>query len=144
MVDTDILLGGFGLFGGRGEYVGKIKLFDIGTEGGDQEGDGDLLAESDEIAYECGARQKYPILFDEAVTLHSGRWYVAWARVSGPSSDCGSSGQAQVTTEDQIQFYFKSFTIGLAHRPQSREDRSHMDPRSNRSHKHQHYRGAGF
>ena len=33
---------------------------------------------------------------------------MAWARVSGPSSDCGSSGQAQVTTEDQIQFYFKS------------------------------------
>ena len=31
MVDTDILLGGFGLFGGRGEYVGKIKLFDIGN-----------------------------------------------------------------------------------------------------------------
>ena len=108
MVDTDILLGGFGLFGGRGEYVGKIKLFDIGTEGGEQEGDGDLLAESDEVAYECGARQKYPILFDEAVTIHAGRWYVAWARVSGPSSDCGSSGQAQVTTDDQIQFYFKS------------------------------------
>ena len=76
LIFADILLGGFGLFGGRGEYVGKIKLFDIGTEGGDQEGDGDLLSESDEIAYECGARQKYPILFDEAVTLHSGRWYV--------------------------------------------------------------------
>ena len=76
MADTDILLGGFGLFGGRGEYVGKIKLFDIGTEGGEQEGDGDLLAESDEMAYECGARQKYPILFDEAVTIHAGRWYV--------------------------------------------------------------------
>ena len=44
----------------------------------------------------------------------------------------------------KIQFYFKSFTIGLDHRPQSREDRSHMDPRSNRSHKHQHYRGASF
>ena len=26
MVDTDILLGGFGLFGGRGEYFGKIKV----------------------------------------------------------------------------------------------------------------------
>ena len=76
MTDTDILLGGFGLFGGRGEYVGKIKLFDIGTDGGDQEGDGDLLAESDEVAYECGARQKYPILFDEAVTIHAGKWYV--------------------------------------------------------------------
>ena len=36
-------MGGFGLFGGRGEYVDKIKLFDIGTEGGEQEGDGDLL-----------------------------------------------------------------------------------------------------
>ncbi len=38
MADTDILLGGFGLFGGRGEYVGKIKLFDIGVDGGDQVG----------------------------------------------------------------------------------------------------------
>ena len=54
-----MLLGGFGLFGGRGEYIGKIKLFDIGIEGGDQEGDGELLAESDEIAYECGARYDF-------------------------------------------------------------------------------------
>ena len=108
MSDTDVLLGGFGLFGGRGEYVGKIKLFDIGMDGGDQEGDGDLLAESEEVTYECGARQKFPILFDDPVVLSAGRWYIAWARVSGPSSDCGSSGQTQVTTEDQIQFHFKS------------------------------------
>lgn len=26
MADSDILLGGFGLFGGRGEYTGKIKV----------------------------------------------------------------------------------------------------------------------
>lgn len=26
MADTDILLAGFGLFGGRGEYAGKIKV----------------------------------------------------------------------------------------------------------------------
>ena len=26
MCDTDILLGGFGLFGGRGEYFGRIKV----------------------------------------------------------------------------------------------------------------------
>ena len=25
MADMDVLLGGFGLFGGRGEYLGKIK-----------------------------------------------------------------------------------------------------------------------
>lgn len=86
MVDTEILLGGFGLFGGRGEYIGKIKLFDIGMEGGDlQEQDGELLAESEEVTYECGARQKYPILFDEPVPIQAGRWYIAWARVSGPS-----------------------------------------------------------
>ena len=88
-------MGGFGLFGGRGEYVGKIKLFDIGTEGGEQEGDGDLLCESEEITYECGARQKYPIMFEEPVPITAGKWYVAWDRVSGPSSDCGSSGQGQ-------------------------------------------------
>lgn len=26
MADSDILLGGFGLFGGRGDYIGKIKV----------------------------------------------------------------------------------------------------------------------
>nr|CAD7599383.1 unnamed protein product [Timema genevievae] len=40
--------------------------------------------------------------------FQANRWYVAWARVSGPSSDCGSSGQGMVTTEDQVVFYFKS------------------------------------
>lgn len=107
MVDTDILLGGMGLFGGRGEYVGKIKLFDIGPEGGEQESEGELIAESEDISYECAARQKYPILFDEPLPIQAGRWYVAWARVTGPSSDCGSSGQIQVITEEQIQFNFK-------------------------------------
>nr|CAD7200761.1 unnamed protein product [Timema douglasi] len=108
MADTDILLGGFGLFGGRGEYTGKIKLFDIGMDGGEQETDGEMLAETEEVPYECGPRQKYPMLFEEPISLHANRWYVAWARVSGPSSDCGSSGQGMVTTEDQVVFYFKS------------------------------------
>lgn len=69
MADTDILLGGFGLFGGRGEYTGKIKLLDIGPDGGEQEGDGDVLSETEEIPYECGPRQKYPMLFDEPISL---------------------------------------------------------------------------
>lgn len=108
MPDTDILLGGYGLFGGRGEYTAKIKLFDIGIDGGDQENDGELLAETEEIPYECGPRQKYSILFDEPVSLQANRWYVAWVKVSGPSSDCGSGGQGMVTAEDQVMFYFKS------------------------------------
>lgn len=108
MADNDILLGGFGLFGGRGEYTAKLKLFDIGPDGGEQEGDGEILAETDEVPYECAARQKYPILFEEPIPLQANRWYVAWARISGPSSDCGSSGQSVVNTEDQVIFYFKS------------------------------------
>lgn len=108
MADTDILVGGFGLFGGRGEYIAKLRLYDIGPDGGEQEGDGDVLAETEETPYECGARQKYPVLFDEPVLCQANRWYVAWARVSGPSSDCGSSGQSVVNTDDQVVFYFKS------------------------------------
>ena len=33
----------------REEYVGNIKLFDIGADGGEKEGDGDLLCESVDI-----------------------------------------------------------------------------------------------
>lgn len=69
MADTDILLGGFGLFGGRGEYTAKLKLLDIGPNGGEQEIDGELLAETEEIPYECGPRQKYAMLFDEPIQL---------------------------------------------------------------------------
>ena len=58
--------------------------------------------------YECGARQKYPIMFEKPVQLVAGKWYVAWARISGPSNDSGSSGQGQVSTEVQIMFCFKS------------------------------------
>ncbi|KAF3825748.1 hypothetical protein GH733_006575, partial [Mirounga leonina] len=100
--DTDILLGGLGLFGGRGEYTAKIKLFELGPDGGDHETDGDLLAETDVLAYDCAAREKYAMMFDEPVLLQAGWWYVAWARVSGPSSDCGSHGQASITTDDGL------------------------------------------
>uniref|UniRef100_W5MG48 E3 ubiquitin-protein ligase MYCBP2 n=1 Tax=Lepisosteus oculatus TaxID=7918 RepID=W5MG48_LEPOC len=106
--DADILLGGLGLFGGRGEYTAKIKLFELGPDGGDHETDGDLLAETDVLAYDCAAREKYAMMFDEPVLLQSGWWYVAWARVSGPSSDCGSHGQATITTDDSVVFQFKS------------------------------------
>ena len=46
-----------------------FQLFELGMEGGDQETDGDLLAETEEMPYECGARQKYPMLFDEPVAV---------------------------------------------------------------------------
>ncbi|KAJ8916891.1 hypothetical protein NQ315_013359 [Exocentrus adspersus] len=69
MTDTDILLGGFGLYGGRGEYTAKLKLIDIGPDGGEQETDGELLAETEEMPYECGPRQKFSFFFDEPIHL---------------------------------------------------------------------------
>jgi E3 ubiquitin-protein ligase MYCBP2 len=30
MCDTDVLIGGIGLFGGRGEYTGKVKVGEAG------------------------------------------------------------------------------------------------------------------
>ncbi|CAG7827585.1 unnamed protein product [Allacma fusca] len=106
--DADVILGGFGLFGGRGENTAKIKVFDIGTEGGEIEGDGELLAESEEVPFECASRQKYRMMFPDPVQLQAGRWYVAWAHISGASSDCGSNGQTAVLAEDQVMFHFKS------------------------------------
>lgn len=44
-------------------------MFDIGVDGGEQETDGDMLAETEEVPYECGPRQKYPMLFEEPVPL---------------------------------------------------------------------------
>lgn len=37
-------------------FVCFFKLFELGVDGGENEGDGELLAETDEIPFECGAR----------------------------------------------------------------------------------------
>uniref|UniRef100_A0A2K6FCE5 E3 ubiquitin-protein ligase MYCBP2 n=1 Tax=Propithecus coquereli TaxID=379532 RepID=A0A2K6FCE5_PROCO len=89
-------------------HINVLRLFELGPDGGDHETDGDLLAETDVLAYDCAAREKYAMMFDEPVLLQAGWWYVAWARVSGPSSDCGSHGQASITTDDGVVFQFKS------------------------------------
>lgn len=88
-----------------------MQLLELGPDGGDHETDGDLLAETDVLAYDCAAREKYAMMFDEPVLLQLGWWYVAWARVSGPSSDCGSHGQATITTDDR--YLLESIEIQL-------------------------------
>lgn len=55
MCDTDILLGGIGVFGGRGEYSVIVSLFEEVGEL-DLQGDGELLVETDRTPYECGFR----------------------------------------------------------------------------------------
>ena len=32
------------------------QLYELGVDGGDNETDGELLAETEEVSYECGAR----------------------------------------------------------------------------------------
>lgn len=49
----DVNTVGFGMYGGRGEYTCKIKVFDLGMDGGGYEKDGTLLSETDEVPYEC-------------------------------------------------------------------------------------------
>lgn len=71
------------------------------------ERDGDLLTETDTIHYECLPRQKYQIFLDDPVLIQANRWYVIWASISGPSSDCGSNGNGILCTADQVVFHFK-------------------------------------
>jgi E3 ubiquitin-protein ligase MYCBP2 len=47
-------------------------------------------------------------MFQKSVNIVAGKWYLLWVKVSGPSSDCGSSGQNIVVGDDQVVFTFKS------------------------------------
>lgn len=37
-------------------FFSSFQLFELGPDGGDHETDGDLLAETDVLAYDCAAR----------------------------------------------------------------------------------------
>lgn len=108
MCDTDILMDGIGMYGGRGEYMCKIKIFDLGADGGGLEKDGIIIFELDDIPYFCPARTIHNIMFQKPVNIVAAKWYLLWVKVSGPSSDCGSNGQNIVVGDDQVVFTFKS------------------------------------
>ena len=76
MAGQNLIIGGFGLFGSGGEHVGKIQLFDIGIEGGNQEVAGELLAQSDVMTYQCEPGKTFSILFKEPVNITGQRWLV--------------------------------------------------------------------
>ncbi|CRK91253.1 CLUMA_CG004933, isoform A [Clunio marinus] len=108
MCDTDISMEGIGLYGGRGEYTCKIKIFELGFDGGGLEKDGTMIFEIDDIPYYCPARTIHNVMFQRPLKICAGKWYLLWVKVSGPSSDCGSSGQNIVVGDDQVVFTFKS------------------------------------
>ncbi|XP_065222944.1 E3 ubiquitin-protein ligase MYCBP2 isoform X3 [Planococcus citri] len=106
--DTDVLLGGIGLYGGRGHYHVRLKLLDIGYESDPEPKDGQVIISTDEIVYECSLKQTYPFMFEEPVLLQANRWYIIWAQIKGSPSDCGSSGLPYLVTDDEVVFHFKS------------------------------------
>lgn len=108
MCDTDILMDGIGMYGGRGEYMCKIKIFDLGADGGGLEKEGMIMFELDDIPYFCPARTIHNIMFQKPVNIVAAKWYLLWVKVSGPSSDCGSNGQNIIVADDQVVFTFKS------------------------------------
>ncbi|XP_055618511.1 E3 ubiquitin-protein ligase highwire isoform X2 [Toxorhynchites rutilus septentrionalis] len=108
MCDTDVIVAGFGMYGGRGEYTCKLKLFDLGYDGGNNEKDGVLISEVDDIPFECPSKCKYNITLPSPLTITAERWYLVQAKISGPSSDCGSSGQSTISTSDNVVFHFKT------------------------------------
>lgn len=75
-----IFLCGVGLFGGRGEYAAKIRL--VKVVGGDvDEQCVELLAESDEIVYECAPRETAVLQFNKKVLVNAEEWHVLWAQI---------------------------------------------------------------
>lgn len=103
----DVALAGYGLFGGRGEYLAKLKLLKIVNDDGDDR-HAETIAETDDIIYECAVREHAPLFFTKPIVVKAGEWHVAWVAVNGPSSDCGSSGLQTITTEDGVTFYFRN------------------------------------
>lgn len=96
------------MYGGRGEYTCKLKLFDLGYDGGNNEKDGVQIAEVEDVPFECPSKCKYNITLPNPVTISAERWYLVQAKISGPSSDCGSSGQSSINTSDNVMFHFKT------------------------------------
>lgn len=98
-------------------------MLDIGYECDPEPKDGQVLINTDEIVYECSLKQTYPFMFEEPILLQvifpftlklflrnvvlicsilqANRWYIIWAQIKGSPSDCGSSGQPYLVTDDE-------------------------------------------
>ncbi|KAE9549406.1 hypothetical protein FO519_007385 [Halicephalobus sp. NKZ332] len=106
-VSKEIFISGVGLFGGRGEYSAKIKLLKV--VGGELEDHCvELLAESDEVVYECAPRETAVIQLNKNVLVGAEEWYVLVAQIQGPSSDCGASGKSTIKAAGDVEFTFRN------------------------------------
>uniref|UniRef100_A0A915PSJ6 RCR-type E3 ubiquitin transferase n=1 Tax=Setaria digitata TaxID=48799 RepID=A0A915PSJ6_9BILA len=103
----DIRLLGVGLYGGRGEYIAKLKLYRLCPPDYDEQ-NVESLIESDEMLYECAPHDKAQLLFPRQVLVKSNLWHIICAQINGPSSDCGSNGQSNIAGDGGVQFFFRN------------------------------------
>lgn len=108
-VSKEIRLVGVGLYGGRGEYISKLKLYrQIGTEA--DELYVEQITETDETVYDCGAHETATLLFSQPIVIQPNHWHVVSAKISGPSSDCGANGKRHVEC-DGVTFQFRKSAV---------------------------------
>lgn len=92
----NILFCGVGLFGGRGEYRARLKLYRNLHSANEQYGNVDaeaethartrsqrveLLAETDEVLYECAARETAVLQLERPIACARDRWHCVWVQI---------------------------------------------------------------
>lgn len=108
-VSKEIRLVGVGLYGGRGEYISKLKLYRLmGAEA--DELYVEQITETDETMYDCGAHETATLLFSQPIVIQPNQWHVVSAKISGPSSDCGAAGK-HVVDCDGVSFQFRNSVV---------------------------------
>jgi E3 ubiquitin-protein ligase MYCBP2 len=106
-VNKDIYFYGLGLFGGRGENTARIKLFrNIGNHDSSEQ-NVNLLAETNEMLYECAAKETAFIGLHKPVLILAEVWHTIFVQVNGTSSDCGCDGQS-VVQAGGVEFQFRN------------------------------------
>ncbi|PIO76474.1 PHR domain protein [Teladorsagia circumcincta] len=76
----DVRLLGIGLYGGRGEYIAKIKLFRLPSDMSDEQC-AEMLSESDETLYDCGQREAAALMLAQPVLMKANHWHVVSAKI---------------------------------------------------------------
>ncbi|CAL2043031.1 unnamed protein product [Caenorhabditis brenneri] len=108
-VSKEIRLVGVGLYGGRGEYCSKLKLYRKAGLDAD-EMYVEQITETDETMYDCGAHETATLLFSQPIVIQPNHWHVVSAKISGPSSDCGANGKSHVDC-DGVVFQFRNSIV---------------------------------
>lgn len=102
-VDTQILLGGVGIFSGNGKLHGNLHIYDS-----EEKSQGPTLATVDgiQIPTELGG-DIYPCMFDAPQLLKPFCWYTAYLKLEGAQAlHSGKLGKAELE-EEGVTFSFK-------------------------------------